>query len=63
MEPTLPAILYRQVMRKLYGMTSDGGINNRGVIFSYDPFTTYTKLKDLYSQGSGYSYGSLDAGK
>ncbi|MBS1927990.1 MAG: hypothetical protein JST95_05290, partial [Bacteroidetes bacterium] len=33
---------------KLYGMTYGGGINNAGVIFSYDPGTsTYSKLKDF----------------
>ena len=32
---------------KLYGMTSEGGSNGKGAIFSYDPSTsTYTKLKD-----------------
>lgn len=33
---------------KLYGMTGEGGANNKGVIFSYDPATdTYTKLFDF----------------
>ena len=33
---------------KLYGMTSGGGSNNTGVIFSFDPSSsTYTKLKDF----------------
>ena len=33
---------------KLYGMTSHGGSNGYGVIFSFDPSTsTYTKLKDF----------------
>ena len=32
---------------KLYGSTSDGGSNDYGVIFSFDPITsTYTKLID-----------------
>ena len=45
---------------KLYGMTYQGGTNNTGVIFSFDPATsTYTKLKDFdYTNGS-YPYGSL----
>lgn len=42
---------------KLYGMTSAGGANNLGVIFSYDPSTsTYTKLKD-YDGDNGASPG------
>lgn len=43
-----------------YGMTSNGGANNGGVIFSFDPFTlSYTKLKDFeYSSGSN-PYGNL----
>jgi uncharacterized repeat protein (TIGR03803 family) len=33
---------------KLYGMTSEGGSNYKGVIFSFDPSTsTYKKLKDF----------------
>src|SRR5690242_20257360 len=33
---------------KLYGMTRDGGSNNNGSIFSYDPVTaTYAKVKDF----------------
>ncbi|MFI5220471.1 MAG: choice-of-anchor tandem repeat GloVer-containing protein [Bacteroidia bacterium] len=33
---------------KLYGMTGEGGANNKGVIFSYEPATdTYTKLFDF----------------
>lgn len=34
----------------LYGMTADGGLNNCGVIFSYDPSTTnYTLMHDFDS--------------
>ncbi|MEP7110880.1 MAG: choice-of-anchor tandem repeat GloVer-containing protein, partial [Ferruginibacter sp.] len=38
---------------KLYGMTSEGGSNGGGVIFSFDPSSaTYTKLKDFdYTDG------------
>ena len=33
---------------KLYGMTSQGGVNNIGVIFRYDPVTgAFTKLVDF----------------
>jgi uncharacterized repeat protein (TIGR03803 family) len=46
---------------KLYGMTMEGGSNQHGVIFSFDPSTiTYTKLKDFYGGTSGgYPAGSL----
>jgi uncharacterized repeat protein (TIGR03803 family) len=55
---------------KLYGMTSAGGINGFGVIFSFDPSSsTYTKLKDFNytytddfndTNGDGaYPYGSI----
>ena len=39
---------------KLYGMTSQGGSNGYGVIFSFDPSSsTYTKLKDFdYTNGA-----------
>jgi uncharacterized repeat protein (TIGR03803 family) len=45
---------------KLYGLTSSGGSNNAGVIFSFNlADSSYTKLKDLdYSNGS-YPYGNL----
>ncbi len=40
---------------KLYGITLQGGANNLGVIFSYDPLTyTYKKLKDFDYSVSGY---------
>jgi uncharacterized repeat protein (TIGR03803 family) len=36
--------LIQAVDGKLYGMTEDGGSNNIGVIFQFDPLTsTYTK--------------------
>ena len=46
---------------KLYGMTSEGGSNNGGVIFSFDPSTsTYTKLKDFdYNTSGSRPFGSL----
>jgi uncharacterized repeat protein (TIGR03803 family) len=45
---------------KFYGMTYNGGISNRGVIFSFDPFhSTYTKLKDFDNTNGSYPYGSL----
>jgi uncharacterized repeat protein (TIGR03803 family) len=45
---------------KLYGMTSQGGSNGAGVIFSFDPASsTYTKVKDFDNTNGGYPYGSL----
>ena len=46
---------------KLYGMTSDGGTNYRGVIFEYNPETnTYTKKLDFNdTNGSRPEYTSL----
>jgi len=46
--------------KKLYGMTSDGGSIDYGVIFSFDPVTlTYTKLQDYdYSNGAMPYFGS-----
>lgn len=45
---------------ELYGMTSDGGGHYRGVLFSYNIFTsTYTKLKDFDGVDGAYPYGSL----
>jgi len=39
---------------KLYGMTSGGGSNDAGVVFSFDPLSsTYTKLKDLIGNNGG----------
>jgi uncharacterized repeat protein (TIGR03803 family) len=45
----------------LYGMTLEGGANNMGVIFSYDPVTsTYSKLLDFDGSNNGQNpYGSL----
>jgi len=46
---------------KLYGMTVNGGINDCGVLFEFDPATsTYTKMLnfDFYISGSD-PYGSL----
>lgn len=45
---------------KLYGMTSKGGNNNGGIIFSFDPQTlTFTKLNDLNKDDGDNPYGSL----
>jgi uncharacterized repeat protein (TIGR03803 family) len=45
---------------KLYGMTSRGGSNNKGVIFSFDPRNlTYTKLKDFTGEDGDNPRGSL----
>jgi len=45
---------------KLYGMTSEGGVFNAGIIFSYDPnSSTFSKLKDFDVANGGYPYGSL----
>ncbi len=45
---------------KLYGMTSEGGSNFAGVMFSYDPATTtYAKLLDFNGTNGAYPYGSL----
>jgi uncharacterized repeat protein (TIGR03803 family) len=50
---------------KLYGMTSDGGLHNAGVIFEYDLSTaTFTKRINLDTLSSGaYPNGSLVEGK
>ncbi len=46
---------------KLYGMTNNGGINNMGVIFQYDPATSvYVKKTDFDGIAKGkHSFGSL----
>ncbi|TKK67474.1 T9SS type A sorting domain-containing protein [Ilyomonas limi] len=45
---------------KLYGMTTYGGNNNAGVIFSFDPVSAvYTKLKDLDIANGAWPYGHL----
>ena len=45
---------------KLYGMTTSGGSNGAGVIFSFDPSSsTYTKLKDFDDTNGANPYGSL----
>lgn len=46
---------------KFYGMTSQGGMNNKGVLFEYDPLTqTYIKKKNFSGAGNGSDpYGSL----
>ncbi|MEP7141573.1 MAG: choice-of-anchor tandem repeat GloVer-containing protein [Ferruginibacter sp.] len=45
---------------KLYGVTSTGGISNRGVIFSFDLSSAiYTKVKDFVSSEGFYPFGGL----
>lgn len=46
---------------KMYGMTSDGGANNAGVLFEYDPSTSaFTKKLDFnYTTTGGNPYGSI----
>jgi uncharacterized repeat protein (TIGR03803 family) len=46
---------------KLYGMTSEGGVNDYGVVFEFDPLTfIYTKKFDFNGLSSGsFPYGSL----
>jgi len=45
---------------KLYGMTSNGGAYNAGVIFSFDTATnTVTSLHHFKPNSGGYPYGSL----
>ncbi len=45
---------------KLYGMTYDGGANNEGVVFSFDPAgNTYTDLHDFDDSDGEFPYGSL----
>ena len=46
---------------KLYGMTFQGGINNLGILFQFDPATsTYAKMLDFDGASNGANpYGSL----
>ena len=46
---------------KLYGMTNRGGVNNKGVLFEYDPATnTYTKKLDFdWNTTGARPHGSL----
>ncbi len=46
---------------KMYGMTSDGGANNAGVLFEYDPATSafIKKLDFNYTTTGGNPYGSI----
>ena len=58
LSPTKP--LYRHQMAYCYGLTVDGGINDEGVIFSYNVATsTYT---NLYSFLGGDSSGARPVG-
>ncbi len=45
----------------LYGLTMNGGVNNEGIIYSYNPIAnTFTKLADFNNTKSGmFPYGSL----
>ena len=56
--------LIQAVNGKLYGLTSSGGVNGYGVMFSFDPATlVYTKPNDFdNSVGGGSPYGSLVKG-
>jgi len=53
--------LVQAVNGKLYGMTSEGGANNDGVLFEFDPVSgTYTKKVEFNGNGNGsYPYGDL----
>jgi uncharacterized repeat protein (TIGR03803 family) len=52
--------LIQLINGKLYGMTSAGGTNNKGVIFSYDPVQdVYTKLFDFNQAIGSVPKGSL----
>ncbi|MGZ4049072.1 MAG: choice-of-anchor tandem repeat GloVer-containing protein, partial [Bacteroidia bacterium] len=45
---------------KLYGMTNSGGMNNAGVIFSFDPTqSTFNKLNDFDGINGASPYGNL----
>jgi uncharacterized repeat protein (TIGR03803 family) len=45
---------------KLYGMTVNGGTNDAGVIFSFDPLTSeFAKLKDFHITDGAHPYGHL----
>lgn len=45
---------------ELFGMTSSGGVNNLGVIYSFNSATgTYTKIHDFESVNGSYPYGNL----
>ncbi|MBK9415326.1 MAG: hypothetical protein IPN61_18230 [Bacteroidetes bacterium] len=44
----------------LYGMTTEGGINNSGVLYNFDPAgNVFNKLFDLDSVSGSFPYGSL----
>lgn len=73
--PYVNAQLLQLSNGKLYGVTSDGGINNVGVLFEYDPTTgVYTKKADfsnavgrapmgmLALAGNGKLYGLASSG-
>jgi uncharacterized repeat protein (TIGR03803 family) len=52
--------LFQASNGKIYGMTSEGGTNNLGVIFEYDPSTNvYTKKIDFNGTNGSMPYGSL----
>ncbi len=45
---------------KLYGLTSNGGISDYGVLYEYDPVTNIYSKKDIQSMGTGaYPDGEL----
>jgi uncharacterized repeat protein (TIGR03803 family) len=48
---------------KLYGITTEGGQSDSGVLFSFDPVAySYTKLKEFSEIGGLHPYGSLVRG-
>jgi len=48
---------------ELFGMTSDGGSSNGGVIFCFDPISgRYRKVLDFLGANGGNPYGNLVAG-
>jgi uncharacterized repeat protein (TIGR03803 family) len=48
---------------KLYGMTSTGGANNRGVVFRYDPGATTVDIELSFLSDNGSPWGSLTEGE
>lgn len=45
---------------RVYGLTSTGGVNGAGVLFSWDPVQTkYTNHHNFQPESGGYPYGSL----
>ncbi len=54
---TLPTFV---VAQNIYGMTSNGGVNNAGIIFQYNPSTSaYIKKIDFTGANGQFPFGSL----